>query len=122
MRARCSFIDAVLACDVADCEHPFCARGSEKIDITVAVVASDPRAIILARPQPRQHSFLTNSALVLEPGRSPGLVGPYRIFHNVLKILTEFLLVLGLRLGMKRTRRNVTEAQPSLDGFLPWNT
>ena len=111
-------MDAVLACDVADCEHPFCTCGSEKIDITVAVVASDPRAAVLARPQPRQHSFLANSALVLEPGRSPGLAGPYRIFHNVLKILTEFLL--GLRL--KRTRRNVTEAQPLPDVFLPWNT
>ena len=115
-------MDAVLACDVADRKHPFCARGSEKIDVAVAVIASDPRAVILARPQPGQHSLLANSALVLEPGRSPGLVGPYRIFHNVLKILTEFLLVLGLRLGMKWTRRNVTEAQPPLDGFLPWNT
>ena len=109
-------MDAVLA--VADRKHPFCARSSEKIDVAVAV--SDPRAVILACPQPRQHSFLANSTLVLEPGRSPGLVGPYRIFHNVLKILTEFLLVLGLRL--KRTRRNVTEAQPPLDEFLPWNT
>ena len=44
-------MDVVLACDVADCEHPFCARGSEKVDIAVAVVASDPRAVILARPQ-----------------------------------------------------------------------
>ena len=35
---------------VADREHPFCARGSEKVDVTVAVVASDPRAFILARP------------------------------------------------------------------------
>ena len=86
------------------------------------MVASDPRAVVLARPQPCQHSLLANSALVLEPNldRSPGLVGSYRIFHNVLKILTEFLLILGLRL--KRTRRNVTEAQPPLDGFLPWNT
>ena len=52
--ARCSFMDAVLACDVADRKHPFCARGSEKIDVAVAVI--DPRAVILARPQPGQHS------------------------------------------------------------------
>ena len=31
--ARCSFMDVVLACDVADREHPFCIRGSEKIDV-----------------------------------------------------------------------------------------
>ena len=43
-------MDAVLACDVADRKHSFCARGSEKIDVAVAV--SDPRAVILARPQP----------------------------------------------------------------------
>ena len=35
---------------VADRKHSFCARGSEKIDVAVAV--SDPRAVILARPQP----------------------------------------------------------------------
>ena len=101
---------------VANCEHPFCTCGSEKVDVTVAVVASDPRAAVLARPQPCQHSLLANSTFVLEPGRSPGLVVPYRIF--VLKILTEFLLGLCL----KRTRRNVTEAQPLPDVFLPWNT
>ena len=39
-------------CDVADRKHPFCARGSEKIDVTVAMVASDSRAAVLARPQP----------------------------------------------------------------------
>ena len=107
---------------VADREHPFCTRGSEKIDVTVAVVASDPRAAVLACPQPCQHSLLANSTLVLEPdlNRSADLVGPYHIFHNVLKILTEFLL--GLRLGMNRTRRNVTKAQPLPDVFLPWNT
>ena len=33
---------------VADRKHPFCTRGSEKIDVAVAV--SDPRAVILARP------------------------------------------------------------------------
>ena len=108
--ARCSFMDAVLACDVADREHPFCTRGSEKIDVTVAVVASDPRAAVLACPQPCQHSLLANSTLVLKPGRSADLVGPYYIFHNVLKILTKFLLILGLRLN--RTRRNMTKAQP----------
>ena len=26
-------MDAVFACDVADRKHPFCARGSEKIDV-----------------------------------------------------------------------------------------
>ena len=105
-------MDAVLA--VANRKHPFCARGSEKIDVAIAMI--DPRAVVLACPQPCQHS--RQFCLVLEPGRSPGLVRPYRIF--VLKILTEFLLILGLRL--KWTRRNVTEAQPLPDVFLPWNT
>ena len=54
----------------------------------------------------------------LKPGGfgipSEHLVEPCRIF--VLKILTDP----GLRL--KRTRRNVTEAQPPPDVFLPWNT
>ena len=52
MRARCSFMDAVLARDVADRKHPFCTRGSEKIDVAIAMITSDPRAVILARPQP----------------------------------------------------------------------
>ena len=105
---------------VADREHPFCACGSEKIDVAVAMVqATRGRSFLRAHSRA---SIPANSALVLEPGRSPGLVGPYRIFHNVLKILMEFLLILGLRLGMKWTRRNVTEAQPLPDVFLPWNT
>ena len=35
---------------VVDRKHSFCARGSEKID--EPVVASDPRAVVLACPQP----------------------------------------------------------------------
>ena len=94
-------------CDVADREHPFCACGSEKVDVAGGHKRSAggcfcaPTAEIAFPP-----------ALVLEPGRSSGFVGPDRIFHNVLKIFTKFLLILGLCLGMKRTRRNVTEAQP----------
>ena len=60
-------MDAVLACDVANCEHPFCTCGSEKVDVTVAVVASDPRAAVLACPQPCQHS----RQFYLRPGTRP---------------------------------------------------
>ena len=52
--ARCSFMDAVLAWPTASI--PFCARGSEKVDVAVAMVASNPRAVILACPQLCQHS------------------------------------------------------------------
>ena len=52
---------------VANCEHPFCTCGSEKVDVTVAVVASDPQAAVLARPQPCQHS----RQFYLRPGTRP---------------------------------------------------
>ena len=99
---------------VADRESPFCTHGSEKVNIAVAVIASDPRAVALARPQP--HPLPTT--LVLEPDLDcpSGFVGPYCIF--ILKILTEFLLI--LRFCLKRTWRDVTEAQsPHLDRGRP---
>ena len=97
----------------ADREHSLCACGSEKVDAAggrkrpAGGCSCAPTAATAFPP-----------ALVLEPGRSPGFVGPCRIFHNVLKIPTEFLLGLCL----KRTRRNVTEAQPPPDGSLPYLT
>ena len=82
----------------------------------------EPRTKIRCRTPSRLDGEIGSKNREFGKNRSTpsGLVGPYRIFHNILKILTEFLLVLGLRL--KRTRRNVTEAQSPLDGFLPWNT
>ena len=94
---------------VADREHPFCSRGSEKADAAggrkrpAGGCSCAPTAVTAFPPIPPSSW-----------NRSPSLVGPCRIF--VLKILTDP----GLRL--KRTRRNVTEAQPPPDGFLPWNT